>query len=79
METYSQTNRHDNHSHMPQLNIYCIDCKQEMSSSHLANVLRSNGYLMTLEVQNNVQYGYNGVHKVLIELMIQLPCIKKIY
>ena len=72
-----QIHRHDNHSHMPQLNIYCIDCKQEISYSHLTNVLQSTGYLLTLAVQNNMQSGYNVVHKVPIELMMQLPCTNK--
>ena len=67
MATSFQIHRHDNHSHMPQLNVYCINCKREMSSSHLTNVLGSAGYLMTLEVQNNIQSGYNVVHKVPIE------------
>ena len=54
MATSSQTHIHDNHSHMSLLNIYCIGFKREMSSSNLMNVLQSTGYLLTLEVQNNM-------------------------
>ena len=57
MANSSQTHQYDNHSHMPQLNIYCIGCKQEISFSNLTNVIGSTEYLLTLEVQNNMQYG----------------------
>ena len=79
MATSYQAHLYDNHSHMPQLNIYCIDSKQDMSSYYLTNVLVSNGYLLTLEVQNSTQSGYNVVHKVPIELTMKFPCTNKKY
>ena len=77
MAIFFQTHWHDNHIHMPQFNVDCIDCKQEMSSSHLTNVLGSAGYLLTLELQNDMKSGYNVVHKLPIESMIQFPCTKQ--
>ena len=56
MATSYQAHLYDNHSHMPQLNIYCINCKREMSFSHLNNVLGSTGYFLTLKVRKNISW-----------------------